>query len=241
MQRVSEVFARARRLGGTDRSTYLGEACSGDEALLREVESLLAEFDGPAPIDIHAVVNAAQGGAVAAGDSPEPGETGPAPERIGPSGIPPDAGKGGEGGRGTVFEADSTCDLVAGRYRIERFIARGGMGEVYEARDLALDVKVAIKTLNPGLAHDLRALRRFKREVLLARSVSHPNVCRIYDLGLHPGPRGEVPFLSMELLTGESLSSRLGARGRLGAGEAMPLIGDMTAALDAAHRAGVVL
>ena len=74
-------------------------------------------------------------------------------------------------------------DVVAGRFRIVRFIARGGMGEVYEAEDLELRGRVALKTSARDVAHDPRGLERFKREIQLARKVTHPNVCRIFDLG----------------------------------------------------------
>src|SRR5262249_26265753 len=72
---------------------------------------------------------------------------------------------------------------LAGRYRLERFIAQGGMGKVYEAVDLELDERVALKTLRADLANDPRGLARFKREITLARRVTHPNVCRLYDFG----------------------------------------------------------
>ena len=80
-----------------------------------------------------------------------------------------------------VFAPD---DLLAGRYRIVRFIARGGMGEVYEAEDLELGERVALKTMRADVARTTeRAIERFKREIQLARKVTHPNVCRIFDLG----------------------------------------------------------
>src|SRR6185369_11465254 len=72
-------------------------------------------------------------------------------------------------------------DVVAGRYVIERYIVRGGMGEVYEAFDRELAMRVALKTLTPTSGDDAQAVRRLKAEVQLARRVSHPNVCRIFD------------------------------------------------------------
>jgi hypothetical protein len=72
--------------------------------------------------------------------------------------------------------------LLAGRYRIERFLARGGMGEVHQATDELLDVAIALKSLRLDLEGDPVRLKRFKRELLLARSITHPNVCRVYDL-----------------------------------------------------------
>ena len=132
-------------------------------------------------------------------------------------------------------------ELVAERYRITRFIARGGMGEVYEAEDLELRQTVALKTVHPREArHDL-AVERFKREIHLARRVTHPNVCRIYDVGYHTWLDGEsVIFLSMELLDGETLAQLLKRRGPLEPSEALPLVTQMMEALTAAHAAGVV-
>ena len=92
-------------------------------------------------------------------------------------------------------------DELDGRYRIVRFIAAGGMGEVYEATDLALGTEVAVKTIRPDLAAREHVMERFRREILLARRVTHPNVCRIFDLGQHASGTGaDVTFLTMELL-----------------------------------------
>jgi tetratricopeptide (TPR) repeat protein len=133
--------------------------------------------------------------------------------------------------------------LVAGRYRVVRFIAAGGMGEVYEVQDVVLGAEVALKTIRPEIAGAERGMDRFRREILLARKVTHPNVCRIFDLGHHPAdePPGEgIAFLTMELLRGETLAERLRQRGRMSAEEALPLVAQMAAALAAAHEAGVV-
>ncbi|MEE8522670.1 MAG: tetratricopeptide repeat protein [Thermoanaerobaculia bacterium] len=141
--------------------------------------------------------------------------------------------------------AFSAGQVLAGRYRIIRFLAQGGMGEVYEAEDLELRQRLALKTISSS-STDQTAIDRFKREIALARVVTHPNVCRIFDLGQHtpePGAAGSTPpkitFLTMELLQGETLTARL-RRGPLSLDEALPLVRQMAAALDAAHGAGVV-
>ena len=100
-------------------------------------------------------------------------------------------------------------ELLAGRYRILRLIGRGGMGEVYEAEDLELRAPVALKLVLPEIAAQPEILDRFKREVLLARQVTHPNVCRIFDLGYHAAAAGRMTFLTMEMLSGETLAARL--------------------------------
>jgi tetratricopeptide (TPR) repeat protein len=135
---------------------------------------------------------------------------------------------------------------VAGRYRIIRFIAQGGMGEVYEAEDLELHERIALKTVGMIIADDVRAIDRLKREVQLARKVTHPNVCRIFDFGVYsePGKRStlgghRMVFLTMELLEGESLAERL-RRGRMTTDEALPLAQQMAEGLEAAHRVGVI-
>ena len=131
-------------------------------------------------------------------------------------------------------------DLLCDRFRIVRFLGEGGMGEVYEAEDSELRERVAIKTLRSQIARDPRSVERFRREVHLARKVTHPNVCRIFDVFRHrAAPGQEVTFLSMELLRGESLA-QLVRRGALGRAEALPIVEQMVAGLAAAHGACVV-
>ena len=125
---------------------------------------------------------------------------------------------------------------IAGRYRVVRFIARGGMGEVYEVEDLELRERVALKTVRPESAQDAVTMERFKREIQLARKVTHPNVCRIFDVGSAAG----TSFLTMELLTGETLAQRLKRGGPMPPEEALPIARQIAEALYAAHSAGVV-
>jgi hypothetical protein len=129
--------------------------------------------------------------------------------------------------------------ILCARYRIVRPIGAGGMGEVYEAEDLDLGARVAGKTMRVG---DENALTRFKREIQLARTVTHPNVCRIFDLRRHHEPEAgsAITFLTMELVEGVTMSEYLGKRGALSAGEALPIIRQIAAALDAAHERNVI-
>jgi serine/threonine protein kinase len=136
-------------------------------------------------------------------------------------------------------------EVLAERFRIVEFIAAGGMGEVYEAEDLTLKESVAIKTVRPDVLEEGQALARFKREVQLARRVTHPNVCRVFDLFWHKKTEGNsesaaILFVSMELLKGETLTKRLRRVGRFTAEEALPLIDQIASGLEAAHRAAVV-
>jgi eukaryotic-like serine/threonine-protein kinase len=139
-----------------------------------------------------------------------------------------------------------TGDIVAFRFRIVRYLAKGGMGELYEAEDLELRERVALKTILSHISADERSIGLFKREVHLARQVTHPNVCRIYDVFRHrytasaDGTGGEVVLLAMELLHGETLADKLRREGRLGTAEIRPLVRQMADGLTAAHRVGVV-
>ena len=140
------------------------------------------------------------------------------------------------GGRLVVPNAFEPGQLLANRFRIVRFIAFGGMGEVYEAEDTELSGRVALKTIRREIGEDAGMLDRFRREVHLARQVTHPNVCRIYDVFRD----GDTTFLAMELLAGETLTERIRREKRLSPADALPIVAQAAAGLSAAHRAGVV-
>ena len=110
------------------------------------------------------------------------------------------------------------------------------MGEVYRATDLKLGQPVALKFLPAAASWDERALARFRNEVRIARQVSHPNVCRVYDIGEIEG----VQFLSMEYVDGEDLGSLLRRIGRLPADKALEIARKLCAGLAAAHDKGVL-
>jgi serine/threonine protein kinase/Tfp pilus assembly protein PilF len=134
-------------------------------------------------------------------------------------------------------------ETVAKRFRIVRFIAEGGMGEVYEALDIELKQKVALKTVRSAFLADANALERFRQEIVVAKRVTHPNVCRTYDLFRHEATKdGESDLLvvSMEFLAGQNLDQLLKEKGKLNTAEALPLVKQMVAGLAAAHQAGVV-
>jgi tRNA A-37 threonylcarbamoyl transferase component Bud32 len=133
-------------------------------------------------------------------------------------------------------------EIVAGRYEVRRFVARGGMGEVYEAFDSALGETIALKTLLVTAIDQADAVKRLLAEVRIARKVTHPNVCRILEFGTHhrTGSNEPVPFLTMPLLRGETLACRLQSIGRLAPAEALRVLGELTAGLAAVHDVGVV-
>ncbi|MEP7011473.1 MAG: tetratricopeptide repeat protein [Acidobacteriota bacterium] len=145
-----------------------------------------------------------------------------------------------EGGkrRGPTFVPG---DVLAERYRVLRFLAEGGMGEVFEVLDLELGGRLAAKTVRADVAADPTALERFRREIQLARRVTHPNVCRMFDVAYHrpePSAAGTI-FLTMELLLGPTLAERIAA-GPMAPEAALPILRQIAAALDAAHEADIV-
>jgi eukaryotic-like serine/threonine-protein kinase len=132
--------------------------------------------------------------------------------------------------------------LIAGRYRIDRFVGRGGMGEVYLAHDAVLGEPVALKTLLSTISDNPQAIRRLLWEARLARRISHPNVCRVHDIGLHEEP-GRVDerlhFLTMEFIDGERLGQLL-RNSRMEIPLVIEIARQILAGLGAAHAAGVL-
>jgi serine/threonine protein kinase len=126
--------------------------------------------------------------------------------------------------------------VLAGRSRIVALLGRGGMGEVYRADDLTLGQAVALKFLPARVASDSERLARFRSEVRVARQVSHPNVCRVYDVGEADGQ----PFLSMEYIDGEDLASLLRRIGRLPEERGVEVAWQLCLALAAAHEKGLL-
>src|SRR5262245_4672177 len=114
-------------------------------------------------------------------------------------------------------------------------VGSGGMGEVYKAVDSRLERTVAIKILPHGHTRDSNAQQRLAREARLVAGLSHPHICRLFDVGQHDG----ADFLVMEYLEGETLASRL-TRGRLPMEQAIRYGIEMAGALAAAHAAGIV-
>lgn len=126
--------------------------------------------------------------------------------------------------------------VLADRYEILKLLGEGGMGAVYKARDRELDRLVAIKVIRPELAGHPSILQRFKQEIVLARKITHRNVIRIYDLGVATGMR----FITMEFVEGRDLSSLIEERQKYSPEEAVQILRQVCAALEAAHLEGVV-
>jgi eukaryotic-like serine/threonine-protein kinase len=147
----------------------------------------------------------------------------------------------------SAYPSLSPEDLISNRFKIVRFLGAGGMGQVYEALDLELQERIALKAIHPGIASDQRIVLRFKQELQLTRRITHPNICRTFhferytpSVELPVGARREITFLTMELLEGETLAAFLERRRFLGVEEAFPIAQQMGRALGAAHNVGII-
>ena len=187
-QRAKELFLAAVERPPADRAAFIDEACTGDEALRRELESLLAYHD--------------------AEETTEPPQE--EPERFSPG------------------------QVIVGRYRMVTRIGRGGMGDVWRADDLTLQMPVAVKVIHAARP-DARA--RLLNEVRLARQITHGSVCRVFDVG---EADGGLVFYTMELVDGEDLASLLRRVGRLRSDKVIDIARQLCAGLIAAHARGVL-
>jgi serine/threonine protein kinase len=122
-------------------------------------------------------------------------------------------------------------------YRIERFVARGGMGAVYEATQLSLERRVALKFISRQLGSDERFRERFRREARSSAAIDHPNILPVYEAGELPD--GSL-FLALRFVDGPDLSSLLREQGPLEPREALTILTQVANALDAAHERGIV-
>jgi len=132
--------------------------------------------------------------------------------------------------------ADEKIPLVNERYRVERSIGRGGMAEVFLARDILLDRPVALKVLFPEFANDATFVERFRREAQSAANLSHPNIVAVYDWG----KVNNTYFIAMEFVQGRTLASLLNDKGKLTVNQACDVAVEVAAALAVAHDNGVV-
>ncbi|MEM8930188.1 MAG: protein kinase [Acidobacteriota bacterium] len=213
--RVREIFDEARDLEGPWRDAYLDDACGDDTALRREVESLLGHHDR------------LEAERVDVGDR----RTRAAPSRRRPSSMATKVKTVplGNPGRGNL----AVGRVFAGRYRLDAELGRGGMGEVFRAHDLVLDQAVALKVLpESGSKH----FDRLVNEVRLARQITHPNVCRVFDFGQAEGET----FFTMELVDGDDLASLLRRAGPLAPDRVAVLAQQLCSGLAAAHDLGIL-
>jgi eukaryotic-like serine/threonine-protein kinase len=218
---VEQLFEAALALKPKEREAFLKQECGHDEELRQTVEALLVEdanagslLEHP-PFDLLSQTVAGPGTTVSFSGN----ETFPL--------LTPGRLKAGE--------------ILLDRFVIIRFIAKGGMGEVYEAEDTFLQgVHVALKAILPQIADDPALQQRFEREVLLAREVSHQNLCPIYDIFHAEQAPASFLFLTMKLLPGETLAARLRRNKAISIAEGVAILKQMAAGLAALHAAGII-
>ncbi len=220
---VEQLFEAALALEPGERGAFLDRACSHDPELRRTVEELLADDASAGSFLEQPLFGFLDQGEVC----PFPAETGPIDLK--------EIASAQLGGRLAPKQ------ILIDRFVIVRFIAKGGMGEVYEAADCLLQgAKVAVKTILPQMAHDPDLQQRFESEVLLARQVNHSNLCPIYDIFHCHQPPPSFLFLTMKLLTGETLAARLRRTASISTTEGFAIFKQMAAGLAAIHAAGIV-
>ena len=210
--KIEEIFQAALSLPSDKRSKYLHQHCD-DEHQRNKVERLISYHE-------------LQGG----GLSEDYMKVSDATRSFSPPS--PDGLSASEFNHGRFVPGV----VLSNRYRIVGMLGKGGMGEVYRADDLELGQSVALKFLPKRVADDPRSLERFRSEVRLARQVSHPNVCRVYDIGQIEGQW----FLSMEYVDGEDLAQLLKRVGRFNAERATELARELCMGLQAAHEKSVL-
>jgi len=127
--------------------------------------------------------------------------------------------------------------VLGGTYRLERVIAEGGMGVIYQAAHLRVPRRFAVKLLNPQVVGDREVFERFQREAEIASALGHENIVQVFDFNYS---EDGVPYMVLELLQGEDLSERIARRGRLSVGEVAVLLEQVCSALQAAHERGIV-
>jgi len=136
----------------------------------------------------------------------------------------------------TPREELTTGSTFAGRYQIIEELGKGGMGKVYKATDTEIDTKIAIKLIKPEIASHKKTIERFRNELRVARDISHPNVCRMYDLNKEEGSY----YITMEYVSGEDLKSFIHRSGQLTKGTAIKIAKQICDGLSEAHKLGIV-
>jgi serine/threonine-protein kinase len=134
-------------------------------------------------------------------------------------------------------ELDAVGQVLDGKYRLDAYLSRGGMGAVYRAMHLMLGTPVAVKLINPTLVTSSEMVRRFQREARAAAQLQHPHIVRVYDMG---ETQDGTLYIAMDLLTGESLSQTIRSQGALSTPRIVAILRQVLSALASAHRAGIV-
>jgi hypothetical protein len=246
-KRVDDLLQAALQVPAERQQEFLRRECGGDSGLLEEVRSLLTSdrkagsfLEHPIDLPPLAFTRCLSCGA----QNVEPAERcqrcGAAPNASPTMSISSEVAPDGRGAAGSQRPSPglgfAPGSMVADRYRVVSLLGRGGMGEVYGADDLKLGQRVALKFLPADRLKSASWRDQFYAEVRMARQVSHPNVCRVYDVGESQG----LLFLSMEFVDGEDLASLLRRIGRLPDDKAVEIAQQLCSGLAAAHRSGVL-
>jgi serine/threonine protein kinase/Tol biopolymer transport system component len=222
-QSAEELFAEALDLPPEKRTAFLDRACRDAPDLRVAIEDFLRDNDRIGSfLDRPLLAPVAPPGSADTGPSPSISR----PLALGNRSLPP---------------RFHPADVIANRFEVVRFIARGGMGEVYEVKDQFLQgVNLALKTIRPETASDAGSASRFEQEVILARRVTHPNLCPIYDIFRCEQPAPSFSFLTMKLLRGETLDDSLKQSGNLPAGQALEICRQLLRGVAALHDGGII-
>ena len=246
-KRVDELLQVALQVPAERQEEFLRQQCGGDAALLEEVRSLLTSdrkagsfLEHPIDLPRLAFTRCLSCGA----QNVEPAERcqrcgaalNASPTMSISSEVAPDGHGAADSQRPSQGLGFAPGSMVGDRYRVVSLLGRGGMGEVYGADDLKLGQRVALKFLPAERLKSASWREQFYAEVRMARQVSHPNVCRVYDVGESDGRL----FLSMEFVDGEDLASLLRRIGRLPDDKAIEIAQQLCSGLAAAHRSGVL-
>lgn len=224
-QSVEQLFGEALDYCPEERRAFLDRACANAPELRRLVEELLLEEERAGSFLCRPIF---------VGSSDGPGVVSAIFESY-KGDLSCESSDSTGGGRFNFG------DVIADRFTVIRFIARGGMGEVYEVEDRFLQgVHVALKIILPWLAINDASSHRFEQEVLLARKLNHPNLCPIYDIARCSEPAPPFLFLTMKLLSGETLASRLRRPPLIPQREAVAIFQQMASGLAAIHAAGII-
>src|ERR1700694_2721099 len=143
---------------------------------------------------------------------------------------------------GTVLEQDAPVanqvgKVLEGKYRLDAFISRGGMGAVYRAAHIMLGKTVAVKLINPDLVTSPEIVRRFQREARAATALNHPNIVGVYDMGQ---TQDGTLYIAMEFINGPSLKSLIESSGPVSPARTVALLRQVASALAVAHRQDIV-
>jgi eukaryotic-like serine/threonine-protein kinase len=207
-QQIDEIFHSALQVENNQRAAFLHQACAGEEGLQTELEALLARYGEAGTFMESPALEVAAEALVEAGCID-----------IGPE----------------DFAEPAALGETVSHYRILSKLGSGGMGIVYEAEDLRLGRRVALKFLSGNLAANSEALQRFEREARAASSLNHPNICTIYGVEQH----NHQPVIVMEALEGVSLTGRI-REGPIPFDELLEYAVQIADALGAAHEKGII-